>query len=109
MSNYIFFPGHTTIRSFLSILILGVILFPSYTFCADSLRVLTLEECIDIALEHSLEIQRYKELLNRDQEWVKAARANLKSNANIRFEVPSFDQTVEGIKDIQGYTHRYWR
>lgn len=105
MSNYIFFPGHTTIRSFLSILMLGVILFPSYTFCADSLRVLTLEECIDIALEHSLEIQRYKELLNRDQEWVKAARANLKSNANIRFEVPSFDQTVEGIKDIQGYTH----
>ena len=73
-------------------------------YAGDS-RILTLEESINIGLESSVDIRRYQELLNRDQEYVRATRANLKSNANISFEIPAFEQSVEGIKDIEGFTH----
>ncbi len=77
----------------------------SFLSAQEPLRVLTLEDAIKIGLESSVEIQRYQELLERDQQYVRASRAALRSNANFQFQVPSFDQSVEGIKGIDGVTH----
>ncbi|NVM00748.1 MAG: TolC family protein [Candidatus Helarchaeota archaeon] len=64
-----------------------------------NIRVLTLEECINTALEKSTEIRYIKYDLERDQQRVKATRAGLKSNANIRFFLPSLNVKIDEIYD----------
>ena len=92
------------IRRSIFILVLSAYISSSLS-AQESLRILSLEDAIKTGLESSVEIQRYKELLERDQQYVMATRASLRSNANFQFQVPSFDQSVEGIKDILGVTH----
>ena len=90
------------------------ILFPSVFFivcyCGNSplygqtSRILTFEECIDIAMENSYEIKQINNELYSDEQDVIAERAQLKSNASFSIEVPNFIDGISENKDLQGVT-----
>ena len=75
--------------------------FPLY---GQTSRILTLEECIDIAMKNSYEIKQVINDLYSDEQNVIAERAQLKSNASFSIEVPNFIDGISENKDLQGVT-----
>jgi len=92
----------------ISLLFIVITIFSNQSFGLD-VRTLTLEECIDIALEKSPEIMYLKSDLERDQQRVKATRAGLKSNASVSFYLPSlhdmFDEIYDSSEKIFKFKH----
>jgi len=82
----------------ISLLFIVISIFSNQSFGLN-VRTLTLEECIEIALEKSSEIMYLKSDLERDQQRVKATRAGLKSNASVSFNIPSFNLKIDEIYD----------
>jgi len=66
-----------------------------------SIKTLTLEECINIALEKSFEIRFLQSDLERDEQNASSWRAYLRSNAHINFYLPTFSQEFEEVYDSE--------
>ncbi len=98
-------------KHFFGILLL-LIVVPISSSMSSELNVaetLTLEECINLALEKSYEIRFLKSDIERDAQNVKAWRAYLKSNANVSFFLPSFYQEIDEIYDskLDIFSYKY--
>ncbi|MFC1557843.1 TolC family protein [candidate division KSB1 bacterium] len=68
-------------------------------FCTT--KILTLDECIKIALEKSYSIKYLNHSIERQKERVKAIRSGLKSNAHINFYLPSYNLESEEVFDSE--------
>jgi len=91
-------------------LMINIIIFTLFQFTitkGGEPRILTLEESLKIALERSYDIKYMEQELIRDQENVKAARAALKSNANIKFYSPSFRTEYREVYDWENDMFKY--
>ncbi len=63
---------------------------------------LTLDQCIDIAMERSFNMQRLKEDLKIAEFNLKAATASLKTHIDLSLVIPEFNQTVRTWEDSTG-------
>ena len=61
--------------------------------------VLDLDTVIEFALEHSWSMEQERMDLRRDRFNLEASRAALKSNADLSFTVPDFDQSIKELND----------
>ena len=82
------------------ILIFLVLIFSTYelNFC-ETPMVLTLEKSIEIALNKSYSIKTLNVSVRKSTETLIAARAALRSNASLSFDVPSYSESVNQILD----------
>jgi len=72
-------------------------------------RILTLDECIAIALEKSYRIQDVRQNLVRDRANLAAQLARLKSNASLNFSLPQLSQEVTEQFDSESQSFRFFR
>ena len=82
------------------ILIFLIFIFSDYemNFC-ETPMVLTLEKSIEIALNKSYSIKTLNESVRKSNETLIAARASLRSYANLSFDVPSYSESINQILD----------
>jgi len=68
------------------------------SFCETPL-ILTLEKSVETALNKSYSIKTLRESVRRSTETLKAARAALRSYANLSFDVPSYSESINQVLD----------
>ncbi len=64
---------------------------------AQSKKLLTLNDAIDIALEQSYQMKSLRLAMVQAKENLDAAKGRFKTNANMRFDVPSWSESVSEI------------
>lgn len=84
--------------NFIWILLIFVFSANELNFCETPI-VLTLEKSIEIALNKSYNIKTLNESVRKSNETLKAARASLRSYANLSFDVPSYSESINQMLD----------
>ncbi len=69
----------------------GIIIFLAFTRISSAQRVLTLEDCLDIAIENSYQARSAREQLRASEASAEAARLSLYSTLDLQFDIPSYD------------------
>jgi outer membrane protein TolC len=75
------------------------IIFLKENFFCETPLVLTLEKSIEIALNKSYSIKTLNESVKKSTETLIAARAALRSYANLSFDVPSYSESINQVLD----------
>ena len=84
--------------NFIGILLILIFFFNKISFCETPL-ILTLEKSVETALNKSYSIKTLNESVRRSTETLKAARASLRSYANLSFDVPSYSESINQVLD----------
>jgi outer membrane protein len=77
--------------------IIPIVLSLNLTIHAQSKKLLTLNDAIDIALEKSYQMKSLRLAIVSAKENLDAARGRFKTNANMRFDIPSWSESVSEI------------